>query len=264
MQLELYYPVTPMYITQKFGETANLAYYKANGVNFTGHNGVDIIAKHGEPIYASHDGTAYYEIDGSQGHGVVLRTDKTFDYNGEQVYFKTIYWHMVDSTKEPNFKSPVEGHPNGLKVKAGDIIGYANSTGLSTGDHLHYGLKPCLPNEGANTWYNYLQTNGYQGAIDPVPYFNGKYAKDISSPKHVFLTDLKLGDRGEEVKQLQVRLKELGHFPSYQECTGYYGPVTREAVYAFQQDYVSLSLTDMWYHGKYCGPKTRTALNNIK
>lgn len=135
-----------------------------------GHNGIDFFAGHGNPVYATHDGFASFEIDNSGGHGVVVTTDKTFDYKDGQAYFKTIYWHFVDSTKEPQFKSPIE---NGTKyVKNGDLIGYADNTGASTGDHLHFGLKP-MAKYPDGTFYNLEQTNGFLGAIDPTPYFDG-------------------------------------------------------------------------------------------
>lgn len=268
MKFSIYYPIKPVYITQKFGETAFLDYYKANGINFLGHNGLDLVAKYGEPIYAAHDGYAYYEIDQNQGHGVVLRTNQIFDYLGQQVFYKTIYWHLVDSKKDPAYKSPVEGYSptgKGLEVKAGDIIGYADSTGISTGNHLHFGLKPCLPGEPVGTWGNILQNNGYQGAIDPTPYFNGKNAADINSHESPFTLDLELGDQNTEVARLQLKLQKLGYFPATQNATGYYGSVTRASVFLFQQDYI-INLTFLernLYRGRYFGQKTRAALNRI-
>lgn len=160
MKLTLSYPIQPVFITQRFGDTTFLEWYKAHGIVFKGHNGIDFMAYHGQPIYAAHDGTAYYEVDGSQGHGVVLITNQQYDYGSEQVYFKTIYWHMIDSAKEPVFKSPIEGHPypnDGIVVKKGDLLGYANTTGLSSGDHLHFGLKPVKQGEPPQVWFNIEQ-----------------------------------------------------------------------------------------------------------
>jgi peptidoglycan DL-endopeptidase LytE len=47
---------------------------------------------------------------------------------------------------------------------------------------------------------------------------------------------LTIGSTGEEVKKVQLKLKELGYF-SYPTITGYYGMVTYDAVKAFQTDY---------------------------
>ncbi len=172
----LYYPIVPFTITQTFG--GNLATYAQFGVK--GHTGIDLQAYHGQPVYASHDGMAYYEVDENQGCGVVVRTDVTYDYQGAPTHYKSIYWHLCDP-KDPKYVSPVwqYGHDhNGapLAVKAGDIVGYADNTGFSTGDHLHFGLKPQAINEDNGTWWNAEQNNGYAGAIDPTPYFNGIYA----------------------------------------------------------------------------------------
>jgi len=268
MKLSLYYPVTPKFISQGFG--VNGAYYQAHGIDIIGHNGLDMQAKHGQPIYAAHDGDAYYEIDGNQGEGVVLRTTQMFDFPDGPAFAKTIYWHMVDSNKEPLYTSPVKGHDavyGPLRVKAGDLLGYANSTGLSTGDHLHFGFKPCLPGEPVGTWYNVYQTNGYLGAIDPSPYFNGLFASDIGrTHKHTFYLPLKYGDVGNEVLELQRCLQSIGYFPSTTVPDGHYGPITSGAVFAFQKDHVitgMLSYIAVWSSlGRNVGTFTLPILNN--
>jgi hypothetical protein len=260
--LELYYPVKPLYMNQKFGSVAMLAYYKANGINITQHNGIDFATKHGQPIYATHDGMAYYEIDPGQGHGVVIRTNGQFDYEDGQAHFKTIYWHLCDPVKEPQFASPVlKATINSpIPVKAGDVIGYADSTGVSTGDHLHFGVKPVGKGEPANTWYNLEQNNGMYGAIDPNPYFNGLFAEDAQ--RHYFYNDMELGQTSNDIKELQKRLKMLGYFPATQECTGFYGQTTRESVFKFQLDHLVLSWWAKKVHkGRYCSTQTRAALN---
>lgn len=181
MKLSLYYPVTPIHFNQYFGQNLN-PIYKKEGL--PGHNGIDFMASHGQPIYASHDGWASFQIDSAGGHGVVLITDQQFDDgNGGQCYFKTIYWHMCDGLKEPKFQSPIADKTGFVKVSRGDLLGYADSTGQSTGDHLHFGLKKVAQGENWGTWYNLEQNNGYQGAIDPAPYFNGLFARyDIPQP----------------------------------------------------------------------------------
>jgi hypothetical protein len=264
MKLQLYYPVKPLYINQKFGETAFLDYYKKNGIEFTGHNGIDLAAKHGQPIRASHDGWAYYEVDTSQGHGVVIRTDTPFEYETGEAYFKSIYWHMVNPVEDSKFTSPLANATpeKPVWVKAGDIIGYADSSGLSTGTHVHWGLK-ALVKEG-ETFYNLNQKNGMYGAIDPNPYLNGKFAEDINDTKHVFSYDLHFGIKSDEVKKLQQKLQKLGYFPKGQECTGNYFGLTQSAVYTFQLDYVPLSWYEKyWLRGSKCGQKTRAALNKL-
>jgi len=162
MKLELHYPVRPALVNQYFGKKDQ----KYTVLNMTGHNGIDFRAKHGQPVYASHDGFASFQIDDHGGHGVVVITDK--DYEGQ--FYKTLYWHLVDGLKEPIFKSPIQDKTGFTKVKQGEIIGYADNTGYSTGSHLHFGLKPVAKGEDWGTWYNTAQSNGYNGAIDPLPF----------------------------------------------------------------------------------------------
>lgn len=147
-------------VSQGFG--ANPGFYadpKYGGIK--AHNGIDFRAGHGTPVYATHDGTATYEVDPAGGCGVVV-VSKDSSY-------KTIYWHFCPKS-DPQFKSPIEGS---VLVEMGDIIGYADNTGASTGDHLHFGLKLCLNGVTINT------DNGYLGAIDPTPYFDGNYPKTV-------------------------------------------------------------------------------------
>lgn len=119
--------------------------YEALGLK--GHNGLDIPVNHGEPIIASHDGMVLEVGDfESAGLGVVL-------WNKEN-NFKTIYWHF----KENHVKV-------GDVVKREEVIGLGDNTGLSSGDHLHYGLKE-TDNKGKTINWG----NGFKGAIDPLPY----------------------------------------------------------------------------------------------
>jgi len=172
MKLQLTYPLNkPIILSQGFGENSQLyADPKYGGI--IGHNGIDFHAGHGTPVYAAHDGTCYPEIDSSGGNGVVIRTLKPFEYQGDQVYFKTIYWHLIDDDAVVK---------TGQQVKCGDLIGYADNTGASTGDHLHFGLKPQAWNEANWSFYNLEQNNGYNGAIDPTPYFDGSTPDTIKN-----------------------------------------------------------------------------------
>lgn len=125
--------------TQGFG--GNYDIYKQFGL--MGHNGLDFAYEDGTGVYASHDGTVNFQEDSMKGLGAVVADSEK----------KTIYWHLksyVGSNRE---------------VKQGELIGLGDSTGFSTGPHLHYGLK-LLDSNG-----NVLnRDNGYDGAIDPTPY----------------------------------------------------------------------------------------------
>lgn len=87
------------------------------------HKGVDWAAPVGTPVAAAFDGRIVFQGDG-HGYGNVVR----IEHSGGR---ETRYAHLqrfaiADGT--------------GKAVKAGDIIGYIGTTGLSTGPHLHFEL----------------------------------------------------------------------------------------------------------------------------
>lgn len=213
-------PVNPVAINQKFG--GDKARYAQFGLD--GHNGLDFRALHGQPVYAAHEGLANYEVDSSQGHGVDIVSTQTYDLgNFGTAYVKTRYWHLANPVTEPKYASPIYGRKN-VKVKAGDIIGYADNTGFSTGDHLHFGLKP----QGKNSkgFYNLFPNNGYKGAVDPLPFL----AETTPVP-----SKLVQGARGAHVTRFQGILKELGYFPPKQALTDFYGQITTDAYDKFRK-----------------------------
>ena len=85
------------------------------------HYGVDLSADKGTPIVASRSGTvALATYDDSSGNYVVL--DHLDGY-------RSVYMHMDRYIVT-----------EGQFVVAGQIIGYCGNTGVSTGDHLHFGI----------------------------------------------------------------------------------------------------------------------------
>ena len=85
------------------------------------HTGIDLSAGVGTPIYAAMDGTVLLRLTNMKtfGNHIVL-------YHGGEV--TTMYAHM---SAFGNFRP-------GDRVHRGDVVGYVGSTGLSTGDHLHF------------------------------------------------------------------------------------------------------------------------------
>lgn len=85
------------------------------------HAGVDFGAPSGAPIYAVGDATVSF-AGWAGGHGNHVK----LDHGGG---WATGYSHMSRIAVFP-----------GSRVRAGQVIGYVGSTGLSTGPHLHYEL----------------------------------------------------------------------------------------------------------------------------
>lgn len=112
------------------------------------HNGIDLAAPMGTRVYAAADGV----VDLA---GVV-------PMGGNEVHIQhpnglaTRYSHLS------RFATGV-----GKKVKAGHVIGYVGSTGMSTGPHLHY----MVHNPGTGPM-------GYGNHVNPAPYM-GLQGKDL-------------------------------------------------------------------------------------
>jgi len=75
-------------------------------------------------------------------------------------------------------------------------------------------------------------------------------------PKCFFAKDLKIGDRGKNVYNLQKCLKWEGVFPIKIDLTGYFGIITQRAVQNFQATY-NIPQTG------YVGSQTRAKLNEL-
>ncbi len=94
------------------------------------HNGVDYAAAYGTPVESVGDGVVIHRgwkgghptvngRSGGYGKTVIIRHSNSY---------KTLYGHL----------SSYNSFKVGDRVKQHDVIGYVGSTGLSTGNHLHY------------------------------------------------------------------------------------------------------------------------------
>jgi murein DD-endopeptidase MepM/ murein hydrolase activator NlpD len=156
-------PVKTNYITQGFGLEKTiksmLPFYQSLGLE--AHNGRDYLAKDGEKVYwncLNYEGIVletHFDIKG--GLGVVVGIDTP------EGCYKVIFWHLKSIAVKPN-----------QVLSTGQLIGRANNTGYSTGTHLHFGLKKTNKN-----WQTVDYQNNYRGAIDPEPYLDNVYVKDL-------------------------------------------------------------------------------------
>ncbi len=134
-------------ITQKYGPTSQTGFVN-NVYNF--HNGIDIDADLGDPVKAAGDGV------------VKARGD-----NGKYAYGK---WVAID---HKNGLITLYAHFSGYAVsvgqavKAGQVIGYAGSTGFSTGTHLHFTVYAANTFSVESKWYGLLPLGG---SINPMSY----------------------------------------------------------------------------------------------
>jgi len=139
----LLWPTEYAVITQKFG--ANPQIYSRFG--FPGHEGVDFRARTNTNIYACADGEVFevHLNPDNHAYGIHVRVRHAMGY-------RTIYAHFkrVDVTV-------------GQKVVAGQVLGKADSTGASTGSHLHLTLKRDGATMRGETTYP-------KDVLDPTPY----------------------------------------------------------------------------------------------
>lgn len=201
----IYRPVKTNRITQKFGESkacvktdeigrvitpykiltkkgwvcpaGYLDFYRSQGQLY--HNGYDFAAWHGEPVYfnCTFDGWAQTEknLDGGLRVNVISNEPVlkcTEPKCNEVHYVKAVYLHL--KTQLVNDDQP---------VTIGDKIGLADSTGASSGDHLHFSIKWC--DKDGNGLH---KENGVLGCFDPSPYYKETFTLDFKDLEEQALT----------------------------------------------------------------------------
>ncbi|RPI87937.1 MAG: LysM peptidoglycan-binding domain-containing protein [Chloroflexi bacterium] len=109
--------------------------HKLSGNDYwSGHLGIDIAAGMSDPIYASDAGVIVFSGWAYGGYGNMVMVDHG---NG----YQTVYAHL---------SSTAAGC--GRSVGQGTVIGYAGSTGNSTGTHLHFEIR--YMGGFVNPWWN--------------------------------------------------------------------------------------------------------------
>lgn len=129
-------------VTLHFGDELvdPLLIEKYNEFGVAGHDGIDFDLPKGTSVLAVGDGKVVLaEEDHDYGTTIVIQHE----------WGKSYYGHLD--------KMDVE---EGDEVTRGDKIGESGDTGLSTGPHLHFGIKP----------NKFEEHNGYYGKVDPIEY----------------------------------------------------------------------------------------------
>lgn len=300
--MKIYRPVKSEGITQRFGENLSCVklgldgkpirpfqvlpgtftgtcpigsskFYEAIGLK--GHNGVDSIVYHGEPVYfpvvADTRWQVINEVDADGGIGVnvyaldpvpfdtipvheqgsLKMIETQYQELGGKLFPMFKFWHLLSTTI-----------PDHGIIKTGDLIGYGDNTGASSGDHLHWSMKI---HGGTTNGFGFSidSDNGYTGALDHLPYFEDRFILDILKPSFSFTKTLTYGITDTDVGVMQALLVRYGYMEPFKtDEIGIFGPKTRAAVFAFQLQKVALT----WYEknvlrGSIVGPKTIEQLN---
>lgn len=125
-------------LTQHFGE--NPDWYSKFGL--LGHNGVDFGTPMGTPIVVVDEGEAVEVWEDPPGFGRYVKV--------KHGWGESLYAHL----EQPLVRQ-------GQKVGRGHLLGMSGNSGNSTGPHLHFGLRVAP----------YDRSDGWQGYVDPYPYF---------------------------------------------------------------------------------------------
>lgn len=167
-------------------------------------------------------------------------------------------------TMEPRYKNSIFRSANWIeasqtakmtpsKVAPGEFgeikIDFSVPAGTKAGDYLEKFYLASRAYSWVGDGYFYAKIKVIEKKVEEIKNTETQNA-------FVFKNYLYLGARTEEVRQLQIKLKELGFFDH--AVTGYFGPVTKEAVIAFQK------ANNLAPYPGWVGDGTRKVLNNIK
>lgn len=148
------YPLDNMQVVQDGGFGTDPATYRQ--FNLNGHNGVDLMASIGTPVYAPEDANVFYSANG------VVDQYTGAPISGEVIVLKGTMEHWL-----LHLSKRLVGVAN--HVKEGQLIGYSGNTGFTTGPHLHWGIRPILPDI----------RNGFRGFIDPMEFMKSQGGDDV-------------------------------------------------------------------------------------
>lgn len=139
------WPTDYKVLTQAFG--INPQWYDQFGL--PGHEGLDMRALDGTPIRAAWGGEVIGNYEGT-AYGWAVKVKSVI--RGDT--YEMIYAHMKEQSKLTV----------GQAIRKGDLIGPADSTGNSTGSHLHLTLKKYGATAAGETKFP-------KDIIDPTPFF---------------------------------------------------------------------------------------------
>lgn len=142
---------------------------------------------------------------------------------------------------------------HGFRMPQNTLLGQ-NSWGIQWIGHVAGLLNPSIKPGHFEMYYQDVKdTIGDLIAFADIP---KKVLDDAKNTRYIFLRDLKIGMSGADVTELQKRLKEYGYF-SYPSYTNYFGTVTQQALIKYQ---ISKGIISTGYFG----PMTRDAMNKEK
>lgn len=201
------------------------------------HLGNDIIAAKMTPLVSVVDGYVNYVAipQESWGYEVSLQDDEGYTYT---------YLHINNDTPgtDDGLGGVANAYPPGInrgaRVAKGQLIGWVGDSGNAeaTMPHLHFEMRDPAHNV-LNPYYSLIAAAGPRSSTtttikidvdeDPTRY-------QTIDLRYIFTKEMSEGVTSSEARQLQLTLRSFGHF-KYPSITGYFGPVTRDALIAYQK-----------------------------
>ena len=155
-------------ILQTFGGSPEV--YARFGLR--GHNGLDYGCPVGTPVFAAAAGVVTKIDTEANGYGLHIRIQHP---NGYKPEYRTIYAHLSEVNVKLN-----------QKVAQGEQVARSGDSGFSTTPHVHFELRP-----------EPQQANGYNGAVDPTPYFSPPETTGTILPGNTAPVDEVIEEQGE-------------------------------------------------------------------
>src|SRR3990167_2849495 len=164
-------------INQRFADPANVAWYKANGIDIPFHNGLDLgltgtpSQNYGSELVACFDGRVvkrtFESPMSAKGNGLTLES-KPFIEDGKTKIYQSVYWHCSKLSDKNEFK---KGETVAYMGNSGLVLPKPSVECVHCGSHLHFMIYSWELQDGVWTLLN--KDNGVGGAIDPLPLIDG-------------------------------------------------------------------------------------------
>lgn len=163
-------------------------------IGMKGHNGEDWKVWNGEPLFFSVDADtewwsqSHKDLDGGIGLDVYSSkrikleelppqagklARKEWEDNDGYVYVKFRFWHLKDIVVADAQRPTPEDPRKKPNVRFGQLLGHCDSTGASSGHHLHWSMKIV----GLNSM-TLDGNNGYYGGTDFSKWFKNEFVLD--------------------------------------------------------------------------------------
>ena len=226
------YAYRPYQLVSKTGNVCpngTIEFYSLLGMH--GHNGKDWAIFRGEAIYFNVDipNVRWYaerDTDDDQGIGIRVKSinpikfeepdlpaemsdhSKRYwkEHNG-MMYIQMLYWHIKESALAGKPQIQVGTFADGkpqmrAEIKLGDLIAFGNSTGASSGDHVHEAMK-----FAEASGFTIGNDNGYYGAVDHNKWHENKFVGEVVKVKEQAMTAIKLAHEVIAIVKAFIQIK---------------------------------------------------------